>query len=268
MSTRKLLGFYAFISTFLLSAFLTRVLAADNPCGTGAICYPGSGDLIPDLGSQCPSSPSYNCSAGTYCDPQAVSAFGAAVYCCRECPTASTTGCGEADLQQCCIDGSLKYCTDSSLECRYVSALTDPGYVCRSKLCGGANQPCCTYSTLKCDSGIVCNTYGLCTPQTDYASPTSPSIFEIMQYDGPIIYDIAGLLSPVFKILFYAGIFVGIMGIIYSGYLLMVSEGDPGRAKEGKEQFTAAILGSLFILLSVFILRAIINSILGVDSGL
>jgi hypothetical protein len=96
-----------------------------------------------------------------------------------------------------------------------------------------------------------------------------PLDFDIFGYQGPIISTITDLLAPVFKILFYAGVFVGILGIIYSGYLLISSEGDPGRVKEGKEQFTAAVLGTLFVLLSVFILRVIINQILGqTDSGL
>lgn len=130
---------------------------------------------------------------------------------------------------------------------------------CRDQgLCGGNNQLCCT-------SGDPCPTASdgyRCI--NGYCVNPQP----LVGYKGPIFTDIASLLAPIFKILFYVGIFVGILGIIYSGYLFISSEGDPGRVKEGKEQFTAAILGSLFVLLSVFILRVIINNILGVDSGL
>ncbi len=169
--------------------------------------------------------------------------------------------------QACCDDIGERCCGTSTDTC--FGGLDCYGTVCgddpTDANCGTLGDHCCVTAT-----GSLYCIEGGCDISTTYcvAGSSPESIFEIMQYDGPIINDIAGLLSPVFKILFYAGIFVGIMGIIYSGYLLMVSEGDPGRAKEGKEQFTAAILGSLFILLSVFILRAIINSILGVDSGL
>jgi hypothetical protein len=135
-------------------------------------------------------------------------------------------------------------------------------------------NPCTCQIGITCpDDGVSqCLSTGACftpapTSLGDYTS--GEWIYNEPEYQGPIITDIAGLLAPVFKILFYAGIFIGILGIIYSGYLLIASEGDPGRAKEGKDQLTAAILGTLFVLLSVLILRVIINNILGVtNSGL
>lgn len=152
------------------------------------------------------------------------------------------------------------YC-EGDLICDPTSADEEaPKGRCREQgLCGGNNQICCQEADHYCPTaseGYVCLNGYCVNPQP------------LVGYKGPIFTDIASLLAPIFKILFYVGIFVGILGIIYSGYLFISSEGDPGRVKEGKEQFTAAILGSLFVLLSVFILRVIINNILGVDSGL
>ncbi|HBI35804.1 TPA: hypothetical protein DDY47_02625 [candidate division WWE3 bacterium] len=146
-------------------------------------------------------------------------------------------------------------------------AASPKGYCVPQGTCGNLDGTCCTTGDACNNTAWTClNGYCRADVPEDINDTWSAGSFPV--YRGPIISDIAGLLAPVFRILFYTGIFVGILGIIYSGYLLISSEGDPGRVKEGKDQFTAAILGTLFVLLSVFILRVIINSILGVNSGL
>lgn len=49
--------------------------------------------------------------------------------------------------------------------------------------------------------------------------------------------------------------------VIYAGYLLMSSQGNPDKLKEGKEILTNAIIGFLVILLSVAILLLLSNSL-------
>lgn len=79
---------------------------------------------------------------------------------------------------------------------------------------------------------------------------------------------LTGLVEPVVRILFYLGLLLGIGFIVYSGFLLMTSEGDPSKAREGQEQLTAAVIGIAFILLSVFILRIILNQLIGIPVDL
>jgi hypothetical protein len=95
------------------------------------------------------------------------------------------------------------------------------------------------------------------------ASAKPETVFKDAFYNGPVITDIMNVIKPVAKILYYGGLFIGICFIVYAGYVLMVSEGNPQTVQEGKEMLTAAILGILFILLSSAILRVIINSIIG-----
>lgn len=81
-------------------------------------------------------------------------------------------------------------------------------------------------------------------------------------YSGLRFANLEAVLTPVAKILFYASLVIGALFIIYAGYTLMTSEGNPQRVQQGQEQLTAAILGIIFVLLSAAILRVIINSIL------
>lgn len=186
--------------------------------------------------------------------------------------------CGLANNQKCCNyasnppdavpygDTDHNGCVEPLLS---VSYTTSTGSVCNCQNpddCGGVGEICCYASSGPdvagyCDTYTIgCNTDGVCVPLEDYQLNYTP-------FEGYIIPDITSLLAPIFKILFYAGIAVGILAIILSGYLLMSSEGDPNKVKEAKEQFSASIFGIMFILLSLFLLRVIINNILGADLG-
>lgn len=108
-----------------------------------------------------------------------------------------------------------------------------------------------------CDNDPVDNCFY--TPDPIINSPTGPTDFN---YSGLKFANLEAVIAPVAKILFYAALVVGVLLIIYSGYILMTSEGNPQRVQQGQEQLTAAILGIMFILLSAAILRVIINSII------
>lgn len=226
-------------------------------------------NAAPPATQQCGSSgPVGGCPSGTYCSPEVNLS---SARCCLPCPISSPAGGCDDEGDTCCQgDAGTKYCEGGSgfqeLECRWVNSLP----ICRPVICGQTPGGTCCSSVFPCDYGICEGassiSMGTCTGNP-FIPPVGDGLPDLPGYDGPVIRNIAGLLAPVFKILFYAGIFVGILGIIYSGYLLISSEGDPGRVKEGKDQFTAAILGTLFVLLSVLILRVIINNILGVDSS-
>lgn len=94
-------------------------------------------------------------------------------------------------------------------------------------------------------------------------SKLDEKVFYDALYSGPTITDIMKLITPIAQILYYGGLFIGMCFIVYSGYILMTSEGNPEMTQQGQQQLTAAILGILFILLSSAILRVIINSLIG-----
>jgi len=83
-------------------------------------------------------------------------------------------------------------------------------------------------------------------------------------YNGPVIDSLEKILGPVVKILYYGGLMLGIFYIIISGYKLIVSQGNPQQTQDAQEQLTAAILGIIFILLSVTILRVILGKVMGI----
>ena len=57
---------------------------------------------------------------------------------------------------------------------------------------------------------------------------------------------------------------IGIPLILVNGYKLMTSQGDPQQTRDAKEGLTAAILGLLFLLFSMTLLRIILSSFFGV----
>jgi hypothetical protein len=81
-------------------------------------------------------------------------------------------------------------------------------------------------------------------------------------YGGLYFNNLEAVITPIAKILFYAALVIGALFIIYSGYILMTSEGNPQKVQQGQEQLTASVLGIIFVLLSAAILRVIINSII------
>ena len=69
-------------------------------------------------------------------------------------------------------------------------------------------------------------------------------------------------MSLLYKILLPVGITLGVLLVAVAGYGLMTSQGDPKRVMAAREQLTSAIMGLLFVLLGVGILRAIIGTLI------
>ena len=204
--------------------------------------------------------------AGSYCTP-----FEGA------CPRLGE--CGSAR------DGNQgKYCelnTNSPYKTYWVDA--DCLYLhdrseCDCDICCGAvgayNEECvhngCGYDA-RCESGEKCEYYEpdniwKCSAG-EHPDCLAAEKAKESEYKGPVIDSLEKILGPIVKILYYGGLSIGVLFIIISGYKLMVSQGNPQQTQDAQEQLTAAILGIIFILLSVTILRIILGNIIGVSSS-
>lgn len=140
--------------------------------------------------------------------------------------------------------------------------------------CGGNGEPCCNG---RCDPGLTCGLAGTCVGGTILRlrqeifcdandQPTEdPSSGKIYTAIGCIPVVNTQELTE-FLLRWGAGIAGGIaiLLIIYAGYLIMTSAGNPQRVQAGKELLTAAIMGLILLLFGVFILQVIGVKILGI----
>lgn len=192
-----------------------------------------------------------------------------------------TTACGGGG---CASNEVCLGCTATSPEgtCSEVGSCTDPTeQTCSSPLLPGAStlsnyEALSTACSLggECPSGFVCvyqggvPTCGDCGPLLEaleeYADDTGVdlTVLDDGDYERPLFANFNQIINPVAKIIYYAGLAIGVLAIIYSGYLLMASEGDPAKVKEAQEQLTSSIFGIIFLLLASSLIRIIITNIL------
>ena len=81
--------------------------------------------------------------------------------------------------------------------------------------------------------------------------------------DGSVSTE-SDLVGMIVKIAVPLGVISVVLLVVYAGYLLMSSQGDPDKLKEGRDIITNAIIGFVVVLLSVAILILISNT-LGLD---
>ena len=74
--------------------------------------------------------------------------------------------------------------------------------------------------------------------------------------------DIGAIIGLLYNILYPVAIIYGILQIILAGYGIMKSEGNPKVLDTAKENLTSSIIGVLFVMLAVIILRIIIKAFL------
>lgn len=92
-----------------------------------------------------------------------------------------------------------------------------------------------------------------------------PPAPDIPTYRGPIV-EYEKLLKALFSLLLPIAVGVaGIPLIIINGYKIMTSQGNPAAVQDGKEGLTSAIIGLLFVLLALVIIRVIISSLFGLS---
>jgi hypothetical protein len=73
----------------------------------------------------------------------------------------------------------------------------------------------------------------------------------------------SSILSAVFSIFFIVAIIYYIWHIVFAGYHLISSEGDPKRWESGKNEITYATIG-LFAVFSIFAILKFVGTVLGI----
>lgn len=156
-------------------------------------------------------------------------------------------------------------------ECVSGSCGVSPNCTCileEDKDCGGEGESCCPYGD-QCSPGLTCwaNLCGRTSPAGDKDE------IPILCSDGKSIDTAIGCI-PIqntnefieFILRWAIGIGGGIafLLIVFAGFQIMTSAGNPERLKAGQELLTSAIAGLILLIFSVFILRIIGVNILGI----
>lgn len=76
--------------------------------------------------------------------------------------------------------------------------------------------------------------------------------------------DVGGFMDSFIALAVPLSVFAVFALLAFAGYKLMTSQGDPDKLKEGKEVITNAIIGFLFILMSVAILL-LLSDLFGIN---
>lgn len=71
--------------------------------------------------------------------------------------------------------------------------------------------------------------------------------------------DVGSFMDSIISLAIPLAVFSVFVLLVFAAYQLMTSKGDPDKLKQGKEVITNAIIGFLFILMSVAILLLISN---------
>jgi len=148
--------------------------------------------------------------------------------------------------------------------------------------CSGAGQPCCNLYTPSCDNGLTCTNVGeagfYCYDENSPITITAPvSTSNVHGNCGdtkidtaigciPVLSNDGGTEFMEFILRWAIGVGGGIafLLILYAGFMLMTSTGNPERIKAGQELLTSAISGLILLIFSVFILNFIGINILGI----
>jgi len=179
-----------------------------------------------------------------------------------------TQPCGDSDNGSIC-------CPDDQLICNHESPRPDLASVCRA--CQAQiDQKCQLYSS---DDTLCCANNAPCVQQSSgnykcQESGPQPSITisnpcpngYCQTAIGQIPLDITAFIKKLFQVILSLSGGVALILIIYGGYRLSLSQGNPEKVQQAKEIITSAIVGLLFIILSVTILQVIGVNVLGLTN--
>ncbi len=138
------------------------------------------------------------------------------------------------------------------------------GHCVPGNACGNAGQACCAGNV--CNSGISCisGSCGAVGVPTDILCGTggiNTAIGCLSVLNSP-----EGFFGQILKWAVGVGGGIAFLLIVYSGFMIMSSAGNPERLKAGQELLTSAISGLILLIFSIFILRFIGIDILGLGA--
>ena len=189
----------------------------------------------------------------------------------------------------CSGNGDCSDCCNYSYDCTGITLLGGPVYRCCTKMIPPPADTCSVvngYLENDCKTGKVCNdsatacvacssgTGGICFKSTDgtqfinncCAGYMCPETVSGIVPCIPGNEQVRKLLTTITGILLPLAVILGMGLIVRNGYRLMTSQGDPTKLQEGKEGLTSAIIGLIFILMAVSILRVIIKALITGDT--
>ncbi len=146
-------------------------------------------------------------------------------------------------------------CPNTQRFCEVGNAGGQPSF---GGVCNGT--PCTTVTQARECSVCCLNSDAIPPPDGNDDDPRGPTYTS--EYTGPKI-TVNQLIGLIYDIMLPISIGVGLLFIIKAGYVLKTSEGNPTKKQQGIDDLTGAVVGTLFVGLSLVILRVIINSILG-----
>ncbi len=134
-----------------------------------------------------------------------------------------------------------------------------PGY---ELPCVGGGPACCTPQRASCGN-VAC----VATASSGNTSTTTPeerdaaAVNRWHDWSDRYGVDESEIAAKIYDLLFPIGIAIGLFALITAGYAFMTSQGQPDKVKDARDKLTAAIVGILFIVLSIVILRVIIKTL-------
>jgi hypothetical protein len=149
--------------------------------------------------------------------------------------------------------------------CRAVNINCDSGYEADYKLCGNLTPS----GQSACDlSGQACVTLGTGTI-SNVGTPLNNGGCTGDRLDtaiGCIPLDETGIASFILRWAMGIGGGMAFALIVYSGFMMMTSQGDPKRLEAGRELMTSAIMGIALLIFAVLVLYVIGVDILQIPS--
>ncbi|MCL5433143.1 MAG: hypothetical protein M1524_03485 [Patescibacteria group bacterium] len=198
--------------------------------------------------------------------------------CPSECPATSVNAgekrvCGgqlDSETEERC-DTSINL--DTLAECE--STINSPAKKCKNGtgwVCDNSNfVPCKSGNDVKCipSAPLPGSWKDVCTPQTTCKKAGGPSVVCTTTYRcetavGPVTASADQFVKWLFGLILGLSGGIALLLIIYSGYKLMLSRGNPEKIQGAKETLVSTIVGLMFIIFSMVILEIIGVDILGI----
>jgi len=108
----------------------------------------------------------------------------------------------------------------------------------------------------------ILNTLNMFFVEKAYAQSLGKSLGDQLdKIEDGTVTDEKSLVQTIISIAIPLGVISVVLLVVYAGYLLTASQGNPDKIKEGREIITNAIIGFVVVLLSVAILILISNTL-------